>query len=236
MEARRRRGVKSALAVVLCALAVLAGPSNVLAQTPPTTASATLLDRNGQMLATAELREQPDQVLIALTFARAGVLTGEHAIHIHERGQCTAPDFADAGSIFNPQRKEHGLLDPAGPMVGDLPDLVLGHDGAARYNVAAPLATLRPGPTSLLNPGGTALVIDDGPDDNRSQPDGNSGARIACGVIVAGSQALSAQVPNAAATSAANDASNPVVESIAVAALGVLLIAGGLLLRGSRTR
>jgi superoxide dismutase, Cu-Zn family len=226
---RRRTRITSALCGLFCAVAVLAAPLIAWAQAP-TTASARLVDRNGRTLATADLREQPDQVLIALSFASPSALTGDHAIHIHERGQCTAPDFADAGAIFNPQGKEHGLLNPAGPMVGDLPDLVLGADGVAHYNLAAPLATLRPGPNSLLGPGGTSLVITEAADDNQSQPSGNSGARIACGVITAAGQAP------ADSSVRAGTSSSDLSGSIAIGALGVLLIAGGVLLRISRNR
>jgi superoxide dismutase, Cu-Zn family len=218
-------GQSCGLAALICAWAVLFGPATSAAQTQPTTASATLVDRNGLTLATADLREQPDQVLISLTFPRVGALVGDHAIHIHEHSGCTAPDFADAGGIFNPRGNQHGFLNPAGPMVGDLPDLVLGGDGAARYNISAPLATLRPSPTSLLSPGGTALVIADGPDDNRTQPDGNSGARVACGAILAPGQA-----PPATSSSGGG------LGSVAIGALGALLIVVGILLRSTRVR
>jgi hypothetical protein len=74
-------------------------------------------------------------------------------------------------------------------MVGDLPDLLLGPTGLVHYSLAAPLATLRPGPASLLGPGGTSLVLDAGSDDNKTQPLGNSGPYIACGVVLAPGQA-----------------------------------------------
>ena len=132
------------------------------AQQPPLTASADLRDASGNQVATASLLQAADQVQITFSFPNTGALSGTHAVHIHEHGSCSGTGFADAGGIFNPFGKQHGLLNPAGPMAGDLPDLTLGTTGLARYNLAAPLVTLRPGPASLLNPNGTALVIDSG--------------------------------------------------------------------------
>jgi len=143
-------------------------------------------------------------------------------VHIHERGSCTGAGFADAGGIFNPFGKEHGLLNPAGPMAGDLPDLTLGTTGLARYNIAAPLATLRPGPASLLNPSGTALIIDSGSDDNKTQPLGNSGAPLACGVILPGSQAAAIVTPSSA---------NALLSPFVVGLGGLILIFVGLAVR-----
>jgi superoxide dismutase, Cu-Zn family len=203
----------------------LAGAPLVQAQTQPATATATLRDRNGQTVATAELREMPDQVSITLTFPTNSRLTDTHAIHIHARGRCDPPEFTSAGNIFNPFGKQHGLLNPDGPMVGDLPDIVLGPTGLVRYSVAAPLATLRPGPVSLLGPGGTALVIDSGSDDNKSQPLGNAGTYIACGVILA---------PGQADPSAGNAASPIWPLALGLAGLVLLVIGVGLRLIGAR--
>lgn len=187
------------------------------------TATANLRDARNQIVASADLRESQNEVLITLTFPRGSPLTGTHAIHVHERGRCTAPDFTDAGGIFNPLGKEHGLRNVNGPMVGDLPDLVLGPTGLVRYSVSAPLATLRPGPTSLLGSGGTALVITSGIDDNQSQPSGNSGTRVACGVILGPGQA----------DSASGGPSSPLSPAL-VGIVGVLLVLAGLAVRWRR--
>jgi Cu-Zn family superoxide dismutase len=179
------------LQFVIASLVVLllARPTLAQQQSPPLGASAELRNASSQVVATAELREQVDQVVITLIFPNNAPLTGTHAFHIHEQARCDPPDFGSSGGIFNPFGKEHGLLNQAGPMAGDLPDLTLGTTGLVRYNVAAPLVTLRPGPASLLGQRGTSLVIDAGPDDNRTQPDGNSGAHIACGVVLGPGQA-----------------------------------------------
>ena len=211
--------MRSRLSAICAAVGlVLVSATHGAAQAPPGTATATaaVRDRNGQMVATADLREVQGEVVITLTFPQQAPLTGTHAVHIHETGRCGPPDFTDAGGIFNPLRKQHGLRNPDGPMVGDLPDLALGPTGLVRYSVTAPLATLQPGPTSLLGPSGTAIVIDAGQDDNVSQPAGNSGARIACGVILAPGQ-----------TSAQSGTSLPLV----LAGIGLIVLLAGVGLR-----
>jgi Cu-Zn family superoxide dismutase len=188
-------------------------------QQAPLTASADLRDGSGKQVATASLIQASDQVQITFSFPNTGALAGTHAVHIHERGSCGGVGFAEAGGIFNPFGKQHGLLNPQGPMAGDLPDLTLGETGLARYNIAAPLATLRPGPASLLNPTGTALVIDSGIDDNKSQPLGNSGTPLACGVILPGGQAAAIVTPSS---------SNAVFSPLVIGLIGLILIFVGL--------
>ncbi|HEX8968711.1 MAG TPA: superoxide dismutase family protein, partial [Chloroflexota bacterium] len=173
------------LLLALAGLAAL-GPATAVAQVPPVGASAQLHDAGGRLLATATFRQASDEVLINLVFPDRGALTGTHGIQIHDVGRCDPPDFSSAGGIFNPTRKQHGLLNPDGPMAGDVPSLVIGPIGVSGYNTTAPLVTLSPGPASLLKPGGTSLIIFAQPDDDLTQPDGQVGARIACGVIVAG--------------------------------------------------
>jgi Cu-Zn family superoxide dismutase len=112
---------------------------------------------------------------------------GERAIHIHTIGQCEGPDFASAGDHFNPGNRAHGLQNPEGPHAGDLPNLHIDpDDGIARETFRIDRMSLREGdPTSLLDSDGSALVIHAGSDDGTSQPSGNSGDRIICGVITA---------------------------------------------------
>ncbi len=173
------------------------------------------------MIATATFREATDQVLINLTFPDRAALTGTHGVQIHELGRCDPPSFASAGGIFNPFGKPHGLLNPGGPMAGDVPSLVIGPAGVGVYNTAAPLVKLATGPAALLRPGGTSLVIFERIDDDLTQPEGNAGARIACGAIVA-------EIP---ATSSASDRA----PSLSIGGLGVLLIGAGLLLHRRKT-
>jgi Cu-Zn family superoxide dismutase len=207
---------------------VLAG-----AQAPPV-ASALLHDAAGRLIATATFREASNQVLINFAFPDRAALTGTHAIQIHTVGRCDPPDFASAGGIFNPFGKQHGLKNGAGPMAGDLLNLTIGPTGLVAYNTSAPLATLSPGPASLMRLGGTSLVIFAQPDDDQTQPDGNAGARIACGAIVPGDAGLTTATAGLAAalTQPATSGGNPdLPTAVLIAALGVLLIGAGVILR-----
>jgi Cu-Zn family superoxide dismutase len=91
-----------------------------------------------------------------------------------------------AGAHFNPKKAEHGTANPRGPHAGDLPNITVDATGQGHLEVTNPLVTLEQGPTSLFTANGTALVLHEGPDDMRTDPAGNSGARIACGVIARG--------------------------------------------------
>jgi Cu-Zn family superoxide dismutase len=109
---------------------------------------------------------------------------GEHAIHIHQKASCEAPDFKSAGGHFNPANKHHGLENPEGPHAGDMLNFKVGKNGKAKETILDPNVTLADGTNSVYANGGTALVIHEKADDMKSDPAGNAGARIACGVIV----------------------------------------------------
>lgn len=108
---------------------------------------------------------------------------GEHAIHIHQAAKCDGPDFKSAGPHFNPDTKHHGLQNPAGPHAGDMENFTVAADGTAKTTVAANNVSMGEDSHSIYANGGTALVIHAAADDMKSDPAGNSGARIACGVI-----------------------------------------------------
>lgn len=115
-----------------------------------------------------------------------GLPPGTHGIHLHAVGTCdeTAnPPFSTAGGHFNPLNREHGLDNPNGPHAGDLPNLVANNIGHGTLTVTTNRVTLGAGATSLFDADGSAVVIHEGPDDHMSNPAGNSGGRIACGVI-----------------------------------------------------
>lgn len=111
-----------------------------------------------------------------------GLPAGEHAVHFHAVPKCEAP-FTSAGSHFNPANKKHGMQNPEGPHAGDMPNFTVASDGTAKTTVANKNVTLADGANSLYANGGTALVIHAAADDMKSDPAGNAGDRIACGVI-----------------------------------------------------
>lgn len=173
--------IGTSLALILNACASAQVPENVTEADH--VASATLIDANGVEVGTAELAQTPaNGVLIRLDVR--GLEPGEHAFHIHETGQCTTPGFTSAGGHFAPRDHAHGMLHQSGMHGGDMPNLHVPADGSVQAHRLAEHVSLVPGEAGFLLDGdGAALVIHAGADDYRSQPAGDAGARVACGVI-----------------------------------------------------
>jgi Cu-Zn family superoxide dismutase len=147
-----------------------------------TSATAEVRDANDRVVGQATLTEVIGGVRIVLE-AR-GLPPGEKGVHVHAVGKCEPPAFASAGGHFNPLGKQHGLLNPTGPHAGDLPNITIAAEGTGRFETLTERVTLGAGTNSLFGGDGTALVVHGAPDDFKTDPTGNSGARIACGVIV----------------------------------------------------
>jgi Cu-Zn family superoxide dismutase len=145
-------------------------------------ARAEIKNAQGKSVGTASLRETKNGLLIIVK--AKGLPEGLHAVHIHSVGKCEGPAFTSAGGHFNPLNKKHGLENPAGPHAGDLPDMYVEKNGEGRYEVLMDRITLGSGETSIFDADGSAIVIHVTADDNVTDPTGNSGDRIACGVSV----------------------------------------------------
>jgi len=142
---------------------------------------AVLHDKSGKEVGTVDLLQTPAGVLLKL--AVKGLPAGEHAFHIHAAAKCEPPSFTSAGPHFNPTNEKHGMLSGHGH-AGDMPNLHVPQNGELSVEVLNTAVTLEPGkPNSLFHPDGTAIVIHEGVDDYKSDPAGNAGARLACGVI-----------------------------------------------------
>jgi superoxide dismutase, Cu-Zn family len=143
-------------------------------------AHADIVNAQGQKVGSAVIRQSGSGVRVDVNVSQ--LPPGTHGIHIHNVGKCEGPAFTTAGPHFNPTSKKHGK-DPEGPHAGDLLNLPVKDDGVGKASLADPNVTLGNGPNSLFHEGGTSLVIHANADDYKTDPAGNSGARIACGVI-----------------------------------------------------
>ena len=148
-------------------------------------ASATIVNAAGEERGTAELWQDNDRI-VHVDVQLLNMPAGPHAIHFHAVGKCEgsgSTPFASAGAHFNPLGRQHGLENTAGPHAGDAPNFTVNAEGAGRANFTTDRVTLTEGSTSLFDSDGASIVVHSGADDQISQPAGNAGGRIACGVL-----------------------------------------------------
>jgi superoxide dismutase, Cu-Zn family len=145
---------------------------------PEDSAKASLQDAKGQAVGDVTFEQTPHGVLIRGTLSN--LTPGIHAIHIHEAGKCEGPEFKTAGGHFNPNKKSHGMMAAGGKHEGDLPNLYAGQDGKVQFEFfAAHGLTVK----SMMDADGSAVVVHAKADDHKTDPAGDAGGRIACGVV-----------------------------------------------------
>ncbi len=169
-----------ATALIAAACAHAPAPLNRVA-----VAYATITTATGDSRASVEMWQDVENV-VHVDVQAIGLPSGSHGIHFHAVGSCEstgAGAFASAGAHYNPLGRQHGLDNPPGPHGGDAPNLTVDADGKGRLSFTTDRVSLTDGSTSLFDTDGSAIVIHAAADDQISQPAGNSGARIACGVV-----------------------------------------------------
>jgi Cu-Zn family superoxide dismutase len=142
-----------------------------------------LKDAKGASVGTATIKPSGKGVEVKLDVK--DLPPGDHALHFHQDAKCDPPDFKSAGPHFNPEKKEHGFLNPNGHHAGDMANFAVKPDGTAKVTIKDAAVVLGTGSeaNSLFANGGTSLMIHAKADDMKTDPAGNAGDRIACGVI-----------------------------------------------------
>ena len=185
------RFTQTASALVVAAFAVLAGCSSSgtsmgrIRDVPPKTIVVSeMIGSSGDPIGKAVLSQEAGGTRIQLDIN--GLPAGTYGVHLHAVGKCETPAFTSAAGHFNPGMTQHGRMNPAGEHAGDLPNLVVGADRHGVLDAVKADLRLADGAAPLLDGDGAAIMVHAGPDDYKTDPSGNSGARIACGVISSG--------------------------------------------------
>ena len=166
---------------IAISMALLAGGCAHQPMTDTAVAAASLVDAQGQGRGMATITRKAGKLL--MTLDANGIPAGKHGIHLHQVGKCEGPAFASAGPHWNPSGRQHGLANSAGPHAGDFANIEATGSGNVTTTFALGAMELTGGTGSLLDTDGAAIVIHAKPDDNLTDPSGNSGDRIICGVI-----------------------------------------------------
>ena len=169
--------MKIPLLVLGLAFTAAACHRGVVVGSPAAGTSAVVRSASGDSLGTLELHSTPQGFHIAGSLR--GLTPGTHGIHLHTVGRCDAPGFTTAGAHFNPMARQHGLENAAGPHAGDLANITANSSGDATVDLSSSLTTV----PAMLDADGTAIVVHAAADDYHTDPSGNSGARVACGVL-----------------------------------------------------
>ncbi|MEL1251671.1 superoxide dismutase family protein [Aurantiacibacter gilvus] len=171
--------IRTSILATLCLVAT-SGCATVYESAADEVGSATIFDSAGDEVGSARLYSLAGEVTISVSLD--GLPEGTHAVHLHTTGSCTASDFTSAGGHLNPGGNQHGTRNPMGAHLGDMPNAQVSADGIGTMStiLRGNSETVLP---QIFDQDGTAVVVHAGPDDYRSDPAGDAGSRIACGVI-----------------------------------------------------
>ena len=170
-----------------CASGADSGSMGTTRGAPPSLLiTSDLITGTGQVMGDARVSQEPEGTRVIVDMK--GLPAGTYAVHLHSTGKCEGPEFTSAGGHFNPAMKQHGMMNPAGSHAGDLPNIVVADDRRGRLDAVKAGLRMADGDTPLIDIDGAAVVVHAAPDDYKTDPAGNAGTRIACGVLAHGRQ------------------------------------------------